>query len=71
MASEVPETMRAVQYADYGGPDALEVATIPVPPMAPTDVVIEVHAAGTNPVDAKLTAGYIKAWPQALPIVPG
>ena len=44
---------------------------IPVVPPTATQVTIKIAACGINPVAWKLRKGYIKAWPQTLPMVPG
>lgn len=43
--------MRAVVVERPGGPDALTLADVPEPDRAPDEVLIEVEAAGVNPVD--------------------
>ncbi|TXN32117.1 NADP-dependent oxidoreductase [Lacisediminihabitans profunda] len=46
-----------VQYSRFGGPEVLEVVEVPTP-TAPVDgVVVEVRAAGVNPIDSKLRSG--------------
>ena len=42
-----------------------------VTPPSDSQVVIKVAAAGINPVAWKLRKGFIKAWPQTLPMIPG
>lgn len=70
MASEATN-MNAVVYAEYGGVDKMELKAVPKPQPGPREVLIKVTAAAVNPVDWKLREGYIKAWPQTLPIIPG
>lgn len=41
-------TMRAIVVEELGGPEALQVATIPVPPVGPEQVLIETVFAGIN-----------------------
>jgi NADPH2:quinone reductase len=53
--------MRAVVINNYGGPDILEVADIPVPELAPGEVLLKVHAAGINPADGKWRRGMYKS----------
>lgn len=69
--AEAQETMKAIQYDDYGDSSVFQYKDVPKPAVGDEDVLIEVKAAGMNPVDWKLRAGYIKAWPQQLPIIPG
>lgn len=46
-------TMRAVVQQQLGGPEVLTLAEVPRPEPGPTEVLVRVHAAGTNPVDFK------------------
>jgi NADPH:quinone reductase-like Zn-dependent oxidoreductase len=48
---------KIVQYTEFGGPDVLEVVEVPTPTPADDRVVVEVHAAGINPIDGKLRQG--------------
>lgn len=48
---------RQVQYREYGGPEVLEVVDVPTPQAGSGEVVVEVRAAGVNPVDWKLRRG--------------
>ncbi|WP_105566937.1 NADP-dependent oxidoreductase [Microbacterium halophytorum] len=48
---------QAVQYSAVGGPEVLELHEVPEPVAGPGQVVVEVEAAGVNPIDAKLRAG--------------
>jgi NADPH:quinone reductase-like Zn-dependent oxidoreductase len=58
MAAEIPETMRAVQLKQYGlERDNFVVNSIPVPEIKANEVLIEVHAAGSNPADYKMARG--------------
>jgi NADPH:quinone reductase-like Zn-dependent oxidoreductase len=43
--------MRAVIMRSYGGPEVLKLDEVPRPVPLLTEVVVRVHAAGTNPVD--------------------
>ena len=49
--------MRAVQYAQFGGPDVLQVTDVPEPHAGPSDVRVAVRALGVNPIDWKLRSG--------------
>ena len=60
-----------IQYDHLGGPEVLEVATVP-DPVAPSDgVVIGVRAIGVNPIDGKLRSGTRPSAPITEPRVPG
>jgi NADPH:quinone reductase-like Zn-dependent oxidoreductase len=50
-------TMRAVTFRSFGGPEVLEIVQVPRPEPLPTEVLVEVRAAGVNAVDWKTRAG--------------
>jgi len=65
-------TMKAVRVHEYGGPEALRYEDAPRPDPGPGEVLIRVHAAGVNPVDVAVRAGFFKErikYP--LPMIPG
>jgi NADPH:quinone reductase-like Zn-dependent oxidoreductase len=49
--------VRAVQLASFGGPEVLRSAELDPPAPISTEVLVEVHAAGLNPVDYKTRRG--------------
>jgi len=53
---DVGRTMRAVVVRAWGGPEQLQLAEVPRPDPAPTEVLVRVHAAGVNPADWKSRA---------------
>ena len=60
--------MKAVQFAEYGGPDVLKVVEIEEPHARPGQVRIAVRAAGVNAFDWKLRSGMLAAvMPLGLP----
>src|ERR1700754_3431696 len=64
--------MKAVALTEYGGPEVLSVRDLPEPLVGPDTVLIEVRAAGVNPVDWKIRQGYLQgAFPHHLPLIPG
>lgn len=65
--------MRAVTYPAYSSDlDTLTVSEVPEPKLGPGAVLIEVRAAGVNPVDWKLMAGGLDAMMDAIfPVIPG
>ncbi|MGC4001388.1 MAG: zinc-binding dehydrogenase [Anaeromyxobacter sp.] len=48
--------MRAIVLSRFGGPEVLELQELPTPAPGPGDLLVRVHASGTNPVDAKIRA---------------
>ncbi|HEX9335417.1 MAG TPA: NADP-dependent oxidoreductase [Pseudonocardiaceae bacterium] len=57
---------------EYGDPDVLQLTEIADPPVGPDRVLVQVHAAGVNPVDAKIRAGQLRdSRPHHEPLVPG
>src|SRR5258708_15960263 len=52
--------MKAAQINQYGGPEVLKTIDIPQPILSDGHMLVEVHAAGVNPVDWKIREGYMK-----------
>jgi len=52
---------RIVRPTAYGTPDVLAVTEVPIPHPAADEVVVEVRAAGVNPIDWKLYSGAFHA----------
>lgn len=48
---------RAVRYSEYGAPEVLHVVEVEIPVPGPGEVLIEVRAAGVNPIDWKIRQG--------------
>jgi len=65
--------MRAVVYDRYSKDlDALEVREVPEPKLPPASLLVEVRAAGVNPVDWKVMAGGLDTlMPTQFPVIPG
>lgn len=68
--------MRAVQITGFGGPEVMVLNTdAAVPEIQPDELLIRVAAAGVNPLDWKIRAGYLKdvkgAMPDTFPITLG
>ena len=64
--------MKAIRIHGYGDVDTLRYEDAPLPEISPTDVRIRVHAAGVNPVDWKIRAGYFEAMvPHQMPLTLG
>ncbi|MET8160958.1 NADP-dependent oxidoreductase [Sphaerisporangium sp. NPDC005289] len=51
--------MKAITLDKYGSADDLQVVEMPEPKVGPAEVLVRVKAAGVNPVDWKLAAGYL------------
>ena len=54
----MPTTMKAIQLHEFGGPEVLRYATVPVPELKPGEVLVRVDAVGINPPDSYLRDGY-------------
>ena len=64
--------MQAIQAQDYGGPEVLQLGPVPRPEPQANEVLIRVKAAGVNPADWKMRAGFYKQFrPLAFPWIPG
>ncbi|MGZ3098254.1 NADP-dependent oxidoreductase [Streptomyces sp. H62] len=64
--------MKAISYAQYGGPEALEYGEVRDPRVGPDSVLVKVRAAAVNPVDWKCRDGHLDAVLQPVfPVVPG
>ncbi len=64
--------MKAIQFHQYGGPEAAVLADIPAPEPAPSEVLVEIVTASVNPIDWKMRAGLLREFfDLALPHVLG
>ncbi|MGX9218728.1 NADP-dependent oxidoreductase [Massilia varians] len=64
--------MKAVRIHQYGGREVLSLDEIPVPDIAPDEVLVRVVAASINPVDWKVRAGYLaQMMPHQMPLTLG
>lgn len=64
--------MKAIAINEFGGPDKLKILETAVPEPGETEVLIETHYAGVNPVDWKVREGYLaRRMPYQFPIVLG
>ena len=62
--------MRAIRVEQFGGPEVLRIAQVDDPQPAAGEVVVRLHAAGVNPVEAYIRTGQYARLPQ-LPYTPG
>jgi NADPH:quinone reductase-like Zn-dependent oxidoreductase len=66
------QTMKAARMHAYGGPEILVLEDAPIPEPGPGEVRVRVRAAGVNPFDRKVRAGFFKTMiPLPLPAVLG
>ena len=66
------DTMNAVRFHEYGGPEVLVVDQVPIPHPQPDQVLVRLVAAGVNPADVGFRSGYFKEFfPIELPWIPG
>lgn len=64
--------MLAVCYQQFGPPEVLEVGERPVPEPAADEVLVQVAAAGVNPIDRRLRNGELQEFfTREWPIIPG
>ena len=62
--------MRAIRVSQFGGPEVLRLEDVPDPVAGPGEVVVKLHAAGVNPVEAYIRTGQYARLPD-LPYTPG
>lgn len=64
--------MKAIFYEKFGDPDNLQYGEQPDPKVGPDSVLVDVRASSVNPVDWKITAGYLDgALNTYFPAIPG
>src|SRR5258707_9429748 len=64
--------MRAFILDHYGSTDALRAGDMPEPELREDDVLVQIHAAGVNPLDSKIRDGEFKLiLPYRLPLILG
>jgi NADPH2:quinone reductase len=64
--------MKAVFFEEFGGPEVLQVASLPAPDLIEGHLLIDVHCAGVNPIDWKARRGvYTEIFEHRFPIIAG
>lgn len=64
--------MKAIVFEDFGGPEVLHEAKVPLPEPGPRQARIRVRVASVNPMDFKVRAGLMRPnLPASLPAIPG
>jgi NADPH:quinone reductase-like Zn-dependent oxidoreductase len=56
--SSVTGQMRAAVIDAFGPPDSLHLANLPIPEPGSTEVLVQTHFAGVNPIDTKTRGGH-------------
>src|SRR5439155_14822105 len=64
------KAMKAIRVHKFGGPEVLQLDDVADPKAGPGQVLVEIKAAGVNPVDTYVRSGNYAILPQ-LPYVPG
>jgi NADPH:quinone reductase len=62
--------MKAIEIRQHGGPDVLQITELPIPEIAPGQLLVKVHAAGVNRPDVLQRLGNY-APPPGAPSTPG
>ena len=66
------QTMNAALVTAFGHPDVVGIGETALREMRPDEVTVRIEAAGANPLDLKIVAGYMQqVFPVAFPYVPG
>lgn len=71
IAQELPQTMRAVRFHGFGGPEVLVLEEVERPRPGPGEVLVAVQAASVNPIDWKIRDGSARTLAPDLPRIPG
>ncbi len=64
--------MKAIVINDFGGPEQLQLAERPTPPITDDQVLVAVHVAAVNPIDWRIRNGQLKQFvPYEFPVILG
>lgn len=70
--ADASETMQAMRIAEFGPVDVMRLEQVPLPVPGQGEILVQVHAAGVNPVDAHIRGGHTQGFIDvALPHTPG
>jgi NADPH2:quinone reductase len=70
--SKEERTMKAVFYNEHGTADGLHIGELPTLPIADDEGLVEVAAAGVNPIDRRRRSGELQEYiTRTFPVVPG
>src|SRR5258705_5363857 len=70
-AMHIPSVMLAAAIDRFGGPEVIPIHTLPVPALAPSEVLISLDTAGVGPWDAEIRAGWYPGRKPKFPLVLG
>lgn len=66
------QTIKAALVTAFGHPDVVSIGETALREMRPDEAIVRIEAAGANPLDLKIVAGYMQqVFPVAFPYVPG
>lgn len=64
--------MKAALVNTFGGPDVVSIGETALHDMRPDEAIVRIEAAGLNPLDLKIVAGYMQqVFPVTFPYIPG
>lgn len=63
--------MKAITYAEFGGPEVLRLEEVEEPHAGPGQVRLKVVAAAVNPLDHKIRNGWMPQFAPPFPVTPG
>jgi NADPH:quinone reductase-like Zn-dependent oxidoreductase len=70
-ADAIPAEMRVMRYHETGPSSVMRIESAPKPMPKPGEVVVQVAAAGVNPIDVQLRQGWQGAGALTFPVIPG
>lgn len=62
--------MKAIVVREFGGPEVMKIEEVPTPLVGASEILVQIKAAGVNPVDTYIRAGWYPQKPD-LPYTPG